>query len=192
MFKFWGDGSQAAKDLVNQIAVRSTENFNWTFIFILAVVFYVYWSEIHKKNYDVIYAGLALYGVHWLYEIGNAVIGQLQIRIGFHQKLIIALKHPVQYQRQLIIAKLYSDEIFRIAEAIGQGDHEPVLIGHLDLLGLLIGGLVLVFGHLSRDLLDPPAFGGQYALNADIFTQAVQRKRLRQRQAGQGVLQHIG
>ena len=77
MFKFWGDGSQAAKDLVNQIAVRSTENFNWTFIFILAVVFYVYWSEIHKKNYDVIYAGLALYGVHWLYEIGNAVIGHV-------------------------------------------------------------------------------------------------------------------
>ena len=75
MFQFWGDGSQAAKDLVSRIAVRSTENFNWTFIFILAVVFYVYWSEINKKNYEVIYAGLALYGVHWLYEIGNAIIG---------------------------------------------------------------------------------------------------------------------
>ncbi|MBR4421144.1 MAG: hypothetical protein IKS69_01255, partial [Erysipelotrichaceae bacterium] len=37
-------------------------------------VFYVYWSEMQKKNYEVIYAGLALYGVHWLYEIGNAVI----------------------------------------------------------------------------------------------------------------------
>ena len=77
MFVFWGDGSQAAMDLVNSNRVRSTENFNWTFIFILAVVFYVYWSEIHKKNYDVIYAGLALYGVHWLYEIGNAVIGHV-------------------------------------------------------------------------------------------------------------------
>ena len=77
MFQFWGDGSQAAKDLVGQIRVRSTENFNWTFIFILAVVFYVYWSEIHKKNYEVIQAGLALYGVHWLYEIGNAVIGHV-------------------------------------------------------------------------------------------------------------------
>ena len=50
MFKFWGDGSQEAMDLVNAIRVRSTENFNWTFIFILAVVFYVYWTEIHKKN----------------------------------------------------------------------------------------------------------------------------------------------
>ncbi|MBQ6475937.1 MAG: hypothetical protein IJJ34_06990 [Clostridia bacterium] len=76
-FKFWGDGSQEAMDLVKSIVVRSTENFNWTFIFILAVVFYVYWSEIHKKNYDAVCAGLALYGVHWLYEIVNAVIGHV-------------------------------------------------------------------------------------------------------------------
>ncbi|MBR0416695.1 MAG: hypothetical protein IJI56_02685 [Firmicutes bacterium] len=75
MFKFWGDGSQAAKDMVNAIAVRSTDNFNWTFIFILAVVFYVYWSEVKNKNTKAICAGFALYGVHWLYEIANAVIG---------------------------------------------------------------------------------------------------------------------
>ena len=77
MLVFWGDGSQQAKDLVSQIQVRSTENFNWTFIFILAVVFYVYWTEINNKNYDAVFAGLALYGVHWLYEIGNAVIGHI-------------------------------------------------------------------------------------------------------------------
>ncbi|MBP5090955.1 MAG: hypothetical protein J6328_00115 [Bacilli bacterium] len=76
MFKFWGDGSKEAMDLVDGIRVRSTENFNWTFIFILAVVFYVYWSEIHKKNWKVVQAGLALYGVHWLYEIMNAIIGK--------------------------------------------------------------------------------------------------------------------
>ncbi len=77
MFVFWGDGSREAMDLVDAIRVRSTENFNWTFIFILAVVFYVYWTEIHKKNYEAVYAGLALYGVHWLYEIANAVIGKV-------------------------------------------------------------------------------------------------------------------
>jgi len=77
MFKFWGDGSELAKELVNNIQVRSTENFNWTFIFILAVVFYVYWTEIHKKNYEAVFAGLALYGVHWLYEIVNAIIGHI-------------------------------------------------------------------------------------------------------------------
>lgn len=77
MFKFWGDGSQTARDLVERIIVRSTENFNWTFIFILAVVFYVYWSEIRKKDFRAVSAGLALYGVHWLYEIANAVIAKI-------------------------------------------------------------------------------------------------------------------
>ncbi len=77
MFVFWGDGSDLAKGLVESIRVRSTENFNWTFIFILAVVFYVYWSEINKKNWNAVFAGLALYGVHWLYEICNAIIGHI-------------------------------------------------------------------------------------------------------------------
>ena len=53
MFVFWGNGSQISMDLVDSIRVRSTENFNWT----------------------AVCAGLALYGVHWLYEICNAVIG---------------------------------------------------------------------------------------------------------------------
>ena len=77
MFRFWGNGSDLSKSFVDAIQVRSTENFNWTFIFILAVVFYVYWSEIHKKNYQAVFAGLALYGVHWLYEITNAIIGKI-------------------------------------------------------------------------------------------------------------------
>ena len=77
MFKFWGDGSQEAMEKVGEIVVRSTENFNWTFIFILSVVFYIYWSEIKKKEWDTLCAGLALYAVHWLYEIANAVIAKL-------------------------------------------------------------------------------------------------------------------
>ena len=64
MFRFWGDGSKEAMDLIKAIRVRNTENFNWSFIFILAVVFYVYWTEIRKKDTEVICAGLALYGVH--------------------------------------------------------------------------------------------------------------------------------
>ena len=77
MFQFWGDGSQAAKDLVDAVVVRSTDNFNWTFIFILAVVFYVYWTEIKNKDTKAVCAGLALYGVHWLYEIVNAIIAHV-------------------------------------------------------------------------------------------------------------------
>ena len=74
MLVFWGDGSEEIKELVKQILVRSTENFNWTFIFILAVVFYVYWTEVKNKDFKAIVAGFSLYGVHWLYEIANAVI----------------------------------------------------------------------------------------------------------------------
>jgi hypothetical protein len=55
-------------------AVRSVDNFNWTFIALLALVVYVYASEFKKKNYRNIVAGLALYTVHWFYEIMNAVI----------------------------------------------------------------------------------------------------------------------
>ena len=76
MLQFWGDGSSSSMREVDNIVVRSTENFNWTFIFILAVVFYIYWSNLQKKRYDVIYAGIALYGVHWLYEIFNAIIAK--------------------------------------------------------------------------------------------------------------------
>ena len=74
--KWFGDGSDFAKQMVDNIIVRSTENFNWTFMALLAVVFYIYWTEIRKKNYDAIYAGLALYAVHWLYEILNAIIAR--------------------------------------------------------------------------------------------------------------------
>ncbi|HWR22200.1 MAG TPA: hypothetical protein VN366_01880 [Feifaniaceae bacterium] len=55
-------------------AVRSVANFNWTFIALLAFVVYVYATEISHRNYRAVAAGLALYAVHWLYEIANAVI----------------------------------------------------------------------------------------------------------------------
>lgn len=55
-------------------AVRDPSNFNWTFIALFAVVVILYVEEIRKKNYNAIAAALALYSVHWLYEIANAVI----------------------------------------------------------------------------------------------------------------------
>lgn len=70
------NGKTAAEQVTEAFThVRDTQNFNWTFIFILAVVFYVYWTEIKNKNYDAIIAGVALYSVHWFYEIMNAIIG---------------------------------------------------------------------------------------------------------------------
>ena len=56
---FWGpqtEEGQRAAFLKIQNAYENVRlhndaaNFNWTFIFILAVVFYVYWTEIKNKN----------------------------------------------------------------------------------------------------------------------------------------------
>lgn len=62
-----------AADLA-KLAVRDPSNFNWTFIALFAFVVMMYIDEIKKKNFKAIAAALALYSVHWLYEITNAVI----------------------------------------------------------------------------------------------------------------------
>jgi hypothetical protein len=71
---FGSDALKPAADLAKQ-AVRGTDNFNWTFITLLAFVIYIYASEFKAKNFKGIAAGLALYMVHWFYEIVNAIIG---------------------------------------------------------------------------------------------------------------------
>ena len=73
----WGDGSEAAKAAAQRAidAVRSTDNFNWTFIALLALVVCGVWiPRIRDKKWNAVFAALALYGVHWFYEIMNAVI----------------------------------------------------------------------------------------------------------------------
>ena len=74
---FWGDGSDAAKAAAQAAigAVRSTDNFNWSFIALLALVVCGVWvPRIRDKKWNAVFAALALYGVHWFYEIMNAVI----------------------------------------------------------------------------------------------------------------------
>jgi len=57
-----------------QALLRNGENFQWYVIPLLAAVVYAYANEFTKKNYKGIAAGLALYGVHWFFEILNALI----------------------------------------------------------------------------------------------------------------------
>ena len=61
--------TQQALDLL-----RNPAYFQWYVIPLFALVMYVYANEFTKKNYKAIAAGLALYGVHWFYEILNAMI----------------------------------------------------------------------------------------------------------------------
>ena len=54
--------------------LRSGDAFQWYVITLLALVVYVYANEYAQRSFKVIAAGLALYGVHWFYEILNALI----------------------------------------------------------------------------------------------------------------------
>ena len=54
--------------------LRQGDLFQWYVITLLALVLYVYTNEYDKKNWKGIAAGLALYMVHWLVEIINALI----------------------------------------------------------------------------------------------------------------------
>lgn len=53
--------------------LRNGDNFQWYLITFLALVVYVYMNEVSNKNWRGIAAGLALYAVHWFYEIINAL-----------------------------------------------------------------------------------------------------------------------
>ena len=74
VFVFWGDRAREISAAMANTKIRDTSNFNWTFIFIFTVVVYVYFTEFKKKNFKGLAAALALYGVHWIYEIVNAII----------------------------------------------------------------------------------------------------------------------
>ncbi|MDH5657470.1 MAG: hypothetical protein OEZ34_16270, partial [Spirochaetia bacterium] len=57
-----------------QSILRDPEQFQWYIIPLLAIVLYIYSVEISKKNWNVIFAGLALMGMDWLNEIVNSFI----------------------------------------------------------------------------------------------------------------------
>jgi len=54
--------------------LRNPEHLSWYVIPFLALVFYVYASEFQKKNWNLILAGLAFWGMDWINEIINALI----------------------------------------------------------------------------------------------------------------------
>lgn len=57
--------------------LRDGSQFQWYVIPLLSFVFYVYVSEMEKKNYALILAGLAFWGMDWFNEIMNSVIFEL-------------------------------------------------------------------------------------------------------------------
>lgn len=53
--------------------LRSPDHFQWYLIPLFAFVVYVYFVEVERRNWNVVLAGLAFYGLEWFLEILNAL-----------------------------------------------------------------------------------------------------------------------
>jgi hypothetical protein len=68
-------GERMTEPSLQALAVlRSAENFQWHVVPLFVLVVYVYAVEIEKRNWDVVLAGLALWGMDWLNEIANGIV----------------------------------------------------------------------------------------------------------------------
>ena len=54
--------------------LRDPGNFQWYVIPLLSLVFYVYTVETEKRNWNLVFAGLAFWGADWLNEIVNGLV----------------------------------------------------------------------------------------------------------------------
>ncbi|MEU2251548.1 hypothetical protein [Nocardia xishanensis] len=63
------DTSRAALE-----SLRDASEFKWYVIPLLLLVIYVYAVEVERRNWDVLFAGLALWGMDWFNEIWNALV----------------------------------------------------------------------------------------------------------------------
>jgi len=59
--------------LANSI-LRDGSQFQWYVIPLLSFVFYVYVVEVEKRNFNLVFAGLAFWGMDWLNEIINGLV----------------------------------------------------------------------------------------------------------------------
>ena len=54
--------------------LRNPGDFQWYVIPLLVIVLYIYHDQIGRKNYSVVFAGLALWGMDWFNETWNSLI----------------------------------------------------------------------------------------------------------------------
>ena len=64
--------TDAARQAVS--ILRDAGQFQWHVIPILLLVLYVYANEIERRNWNVVFAGLALFGMDWFNEILNSLV----------------------------------------------------------------------------------------------------------------------
>jgi hypothetical protein len=63
--------------------LRDGSQFQWYVIPLLALVFYVYVTEVQKRNWNLVFAGLAFWGMDWINEIVNSIFFHLNGRAPF-------------------------------------------------------------------------------------------------------------
>lgn len=54
--------------------LRDPSHLQWYVIPLLALVVYIYSVEIERRNWNIVFAGLAFWGMDWLNEIANGII----------------------------------------------------------------------------------------------------------------------
>ena len=54
--------------------LRNPAGFQWSTVFLLGVVFYVYSVEVERRRWDIILAGLALWFMDWFNELLNSAV----------------------------------------------------------------------------------------------------------------------
>ncbi len=54
--------------------LRDPANFQWYVITLFALVVYVYATEVERRNWDLVFAGLAFWGMDWFNEIWNGLV----------------------------------------------------------------------------------------------------------------------
>ena len=60
--------------LLAESILRNGSQFQWYVIPLLAFVFYVYVVEFERRNFNLVFAGLAFWGMDWLNEIINGLV----------------------------------------------------------------------------------------------------------------------
>ena len=54
--------------------VRDGSHFSWYVVPILVIVIYIYAAEVERRNWNVLFAGLAFWGMDWFNEIWNGLV----------------------------------------------------------------------------------------------------------------------
>ena len=54
--------------------LRDASQFKWYVIPLLALLFYIYNEEVEKRNWNIVFAALAFWGMDWINEIWNSLV----------------------------------------------------------------------------------------------------------------------